>query len=219
VVLEIEVTKASGGKRSDASVNEHMVLRPGGEPMIVFLKGVTEQFDQIEVRLSHVVDETRYVLETSGKQEPPSAQWSATIEGGYVRLYVSLNVPAGLYRINEPAASLTLNFGVLGRLTWLNRHGKEGLLGLETGVLGASLIPQQYNGNPAFPPTLVTLLGLGLRVEIGQGAAVGVHLWGAYEFRSTYSYAQTTGGPMRDATHWSLLFGPSISIGNIGTNL
>jgi hypothetical protein len=219
VVLEIEVTKASGGKRSDASVNEHMVLRPGGEPRIIFLKGVTEQFDQIEVRLSHVVDETRYVLETSGKQEPPSAQWSATIEGGYVRLYVSLNVPAGLYRINEPAASLTLNFGVLGRLTWLNRHGKEGLLGLETGVLGASLIPQQYNGNPAFPPTLVTLLGLGLRVEIGQGAAVGVHLWGAYEFRSTYSYAQTAGGPMRDATHWSLLFGPSISIGNIGTNL
>ena len=219
VVLEIEVTKASGGKRSDASVSEHMVLRPGGEQRIFFLKGVTEQFDQVEVRLSHVADETRYVMDTSGKQSPPSAQWSATIEGGHVRLYVSLNVPAGLYRINEPAASMTLNFGVLGRLTWLNRHGKEGLLGLETGVLGASLIPQQYNNTLPFPPTLVTLLGMGLRVEIGQGAAVGVHLWGAYEFRSAYEYTPASGGSSRYATHWSLLFGPSISIGNIGTNL
>ncbi len=218
VVLEIEITKASGGKRSDASVNERMVLRPGGEPRIFYLKGIVEQFDQISVRLSHVVDENRYVLSATGKKEPPSVQWSATIEGGRVRLYVSLNVPAGLYRINEPAASLTLNFGVLGRLTWLSREGKEGLLGLETGVLGASLIPQQYNGNPAFPPTLVTLLGLGLRVEVGQGAAVGVHLWGAYEFRSTYTYTPT-GGTARNATHWSLLFGPSISIGNVGTNL
>jgi hypothetical protein len=218
IVLEIEVTKASGGKRSDASVNEHIVLRPGGEPRTFFLKGITEQFDQITVRLSHIVDETRYVLDTRGKQEPPSEQWSATIEGGHVRLYVSLNVPAGLYRINEPSASMTLNFGVLGRLTWLDRQGKEGLLGLETGVLGASLIPQQYNNSPAFPATLVTLLGFGLRVEVGQGAAVGVHLWGAYEFRSTYQYTNSS-GDSRAATHWSLLFGPSISIGNIGTNL
>jgi hypothetical protein len=219
VVLEIEVTKAGGGKRSEASVNEHMVLRPGGEQRVFFLKGVTEQFDQIEVRLSHVADETRYVMDTSGKQSPPSAQWSATIEGGHVRLYVSLNVPAGLYRINEPAASMTLNFGVLGRLTWLNRHGKEGLLGLETGVLGASLIPQQYNNTLPFPPTLVTLLGIGLRVEVGQGAAVGVHLWGAYEFRGPYAYTSSDGAAHGDASHWSLLFGPSISIGNIGTNL
>lgn len=219
VVLEIEVTKASGGKRSDASVNERMVLRPGGDARVFFIKGITEQFDQITVRLSHVVDESRYVLGPGGKQAPPSAQWSATVEGGRARLYVSLSIPAGLYRINEPAASMTLNFGVLGRITWLDRQGKEGLLGLETGVLGASLIPQQYNNSPAFPPTLVTLLGLGLRVEVGQGAAVGVHLWGAYEFRSAYAYTPPDASGPRNATHWSLLFGPSISIGNVGTNL
>jgi hypothetical protein len=215
VVLDIEVTKAGGGKRSEASVSERMVLRPGGEPKTFYLKGVTEQFDQVTVSLSHVVDESRYVLGTHGKQTPPSQQWSATVEGGRLRLYVSLNVPAGLYRINAPAASLTLNFGVLGRLTWLDRHGKEGLLGLETGVLGASLIPQQYINSSPFPPTLVTLLGVGVRVEIGQGAAVGVHLWGAYEFRSEYFYGDNNSR----ATHWSLLFGPSISIGNVGTNL
>jgi hypothetical protein len=219
VVLEIEVTKTGGGKRSDAGVSEHLVLRPGGEVRVFYAKGVLEQFDQITVRLSHVMDEEHYVLGAKGKPMPPSAQWSVTIEGGRARLYVSLNVPAGLYRINEPAASLTLNFGVLGRITWLDRQGKEGLLGLETGVLGASLIPQQYNNNPAFPATLLTLLGIGLRVEVGQGAAIGVHLWGAYEFRSEYEYTPPGATAPRTARHWSLLFGPSISIGNVGTNL
>lgn len=215
ITLAIDVTKANGSSRSEASMNEHMVLRPGGEARTFFLKGVTGQFDQIAVRLSHVVDESRYVLGTHGKEAEPSQQWTATVEGGRVRLYVSLDVPAGLYRMNAPAASLTLNFGVLGRLTWLSRQGKEGLLGVETGVLGASLIPQQYNNSSPFPPSLVALLGLGLRVEVGAGAAVGVHLWGAYEFRSEYYY----GADNRRATHWSLLFGPSISIGNVGTNL
>ena len=85
-------------------------------------------------------------------------------------------------------------------------------------MLGASLIPQQYNNVPAFPAILVTLLGLGLRVEVGQGAAIGVHLWGAYEFRGDYRYTPT-GSTEHTATHWSILFGPSISIGNVGTNL
>jgi len=219
VVLEIDVTRPSGSRRANASLNEHMVLRPGGQLRVVYLKGISEQFDQVSVRLSHVVDEARYLLGSVARPSAPSAQWSAVVEGSRARLYVSLSVPAGLYRINEPAASLTLNFGVLGRITWLDRHGKEGLLGLETGVLGASLIPQQYNNRPAFPPTLVTLLGVGLRVEVGQGAAIGVHLWGAYEFRGEYSYRTSETAAPRTATRWSLLFGPSISIGNVGTNL
>jgi hypothetical protein len=36
---------------------------------------------------------------------------------------------------------------------------------------------------------------------------------------TAYQYTPSNGGSARDATHWSLLFGPSISIGNIGTNL
>ena len=217
IVLEVEVAKPNGSKKSDASINERTVLHPGGEARSFFLKGLTDQFDQITVRISYVADEARYVLSPASKQGPPSVQWSATLEGGWARLFVSLTIPAGLYRMNEPVASMTLNFGVLGRLTWLDRQGKEGLLGLELGVLGASLIPQQDNGNAAFPRTLATLMGLGLRVDIGQGAAVGMHLWGAYEFRNEYSYTPE-GGTARNATHWSLIFGPSLSIGNVGTN-
>ncbi len=222
VVLDVDVTRAEGGKRPEASLSERMVLRPGGETRLFFLKGAAEQFDRIVVRLSHVVDETRYVLSPVARQAPPSAQWSVTVEGGWARLYVTVAVPAGLYRMNEPAGQLTLNFGVLGRLTSLDKNGKEGLLGLETGLMGVGLIPQRAAaGTDPFPRTLAAVMGVGVRVNLGGGAAVGVHLWGAYEFRDSYEYAPDP--KVKDvtkfATRWSLIFGPSISIGNVGTNL
>jgi hypothetical protein len=207
-----------------------MVLRPGGEPRVFYVKGATAQFDHIVVRLSHVVDETRYVLAPTARQSPPSSQWSATVEGGFARLYVTLAIPAGLYRMNEPVGQFTLNFGVLGRITWLDRNGKEGLLGLETGLMGVGLIPQRQGSVGDAPRTLAAVTGLGLRVDIGGGAAVGIHLWGAYEFRRDYQYVPE-GHPKVDfndvqmvsslphAPHWALIFGPSISIGNVGTNL
>ena len=219
VVLEVEVSKPNGTKRAEAGINERMVLHAGGEPRLIFMKTGSEPFDHLVVRLSHVIDEARYILGPLAKQRPPQIQWTATLEGGFARLYVTLAIPAGLYRMNEPVASMSLNFGVLGRLTTLNRRGKEGVLGIETGLLGASLIPQRENNAPAFPRTLAMLLGLGLRVEVGESAAVGVHLWGAYEFRKEYSYTPEGATSPLNASHWSLIFGPSISIGSVGTNL
>jgi len=220
IVLEIEVTRPGGARRAEASVSERMVLRPGGETRTFFLKGVTEQFDHVVIRASHVVDETRYVLSPTARQALPSVQWSATIEGGWVRLYATVAIPAGLYRMNEPTGQLTLNFGVLSRLTWLDRHGKEGLFGLELGLMGVGLIPQR-SSTADVPRTLAGVAGAGLRIDLGAGAAVGVHLWGAYEFRNEYSYLSRP-GDMASATrapHWALFFGPSIAIGNAGTNL
>ena len=57
---------------------------------------------------------------------------------------------------------------------------------------------------------------IGNRGEPTQ-AAVNLHAWVAYELRGEYTY--TSGSSMITASHWSLLFGPSITIGNIGTNL
>ena len=220
VVLDIEVTRPGGAKRPEASVSERMVLRPGGETRTFYLKGVTEQFDHVVIRASHVVDETRYVLSPTARQSPPSLQWSATVEGGWVRLYATVAIPAGLYRMNEPTGQLTLNFGVLSRLTWLDHHGKEGLFGLELGLMGVGLIPQR-SSTADIPRTLAAVAGAGLRIDLGAGAAVGVHLWGAYEFRNEYSYLSRPGDmtSMTRAPHWALFFGPSIAIGNAGTNL
>jgi hypothetical protein len=220
IVLEIEVTRAQGGKRPEASIDERMVLRPGGETRTFYLKGVTEQFDHVVIRASHLVDETRYVLSPTSRQTLPSVQWSGTVEGGWARLYATVAIPAGLYRMNQPTGQLTLNFGVLSRLTSLDQHGKEGLLGIELGLMGVGLIPQRSN-TADIPRTLAAVAGAGLRIDLGAGAAVGVHLWGAYEFRNEYSY-QARPGDMTSAvraSHWAVFFGPSIAIGNAGTNL
>jgi hypothetical protein len=221
VVLEIDVTRPDGAKRAEAAVNERLVLRPGGEDRTFYLKGVTGQFDHVVVRVSHVIDETRYVLSPAARQGLPSIQYSATVEGGWARLYATVAIPAGLYRMNEPTGQLTLNFGVLSRLTWLDRRGKEGILGLEIGLMGIGLIPQAEK-NVTIPRTLAAVAGAGLRIDLGAGAAVGVHLWGAYEFRDDYPYRlQNPDDPAsgRPAPHWAVFFGPSIAIGNAGTNL
>jgi hypothetical protein len=130
-------------------------------------------------------------------------------------------IPAGLYRMNEPTGQLTLNFGVLSRLVWLDRQGKESLLGLELGLMGVGLIPQTEQ-MVTVPRTLAAVAGAGLRIELGAGAAVGVHLWGAYELRRDYQYDLADPADPRSgktAPHWALFFGPSIAIGNAGANL
>ena len=110
-------------------------------------------------------------------------QWPLAIEGGRLRLYATAAIPAGLYRINKPTGQLTLNFGVLSRITWLDDRGKEGLLGAELGLMGMGLI--QRPGAIDYPPTIGAVARLGIRVPLGGGAAVGVHVWAAYEFRET----------------------------------
>jgi hypothetical protein len=223
VLIEVEVSKADGSRRGDASFSERLILVPGGQSRVIPLKGGVEEFDRILVRLSHVLDETRYALSPTGRQGIPSVQWPLAVEGGRLRLYATAAIPAGLYRINKPTGQLTLNFGILSRIVWLDDRGKEGLLGAEVGLMGMGLI--QRAGAVEYPPTIGAVAGLGIRVPLGGGAAVGVHVWGAYEFRDDFLYSvdksSATCGPgdvCRAASHFAFIFGPSISIGNVGTN-
>ena len=132
-------------------------------------------------------------------------------------MYATVAIPSGLFRINDPQGQLRMNFGVLSRLTWLNGRGQEGLLGVELGVMGLGLISTKQD-LADYPLTLAAVAGVGLRLPLGQGAAVGVHVWGAYEFRDTFFYTDADGS-RKAAPNWALIFGPSISIGNVGTNL
>jgi len=115
---------------------------------------------------------------------------------------------------------LPLNFGALSRLTWLDREGHEGLIGLEAGALGIGLA-----ATPGFPRTLAVLGGLGVAVPIGNRgdtsqASVNLHAWIAYELRGPAYYTDPNNmSNTLVASHWSFLFGPSITIGNIGTDL
>jgi hypothetical protein len=226
VLIEVEVSRADGSRRGEASFSERLILVPGGQSRVIPLKGGVEEFDRILVRMSHVLDETRYALSPTGRQGIPSVQWPLAVEGGRLRLYATAAIPAGLYRINKPTGQLTLNFGILSRIVWLDDRGKEGLLGAEVGLMGMGLI--QRAGAVEYPPTIGAVAGLGIRVPLGGGAAVGVHVWGAYEFRDSFSYKVDSrqGGtcdspPAADcrlASRFAFIFGPSISIGNVGTN-
>lgn len=213
VVLDVDVTDATGAPRAAAALHERLVMRPGGETQIVPLKGGLQEFDQMVVRISLVIDETRYTLGPLARSGIPSVQWTAIVQGGHARLYATVDIPAGLYRLNNPAGQLTLNFGILSRLVSLNKLGKESLLGLELGLMGMSLV--QPASETQYPRTLGVLGGLGIRVPLGSGAAVSVHAWAVYELRANY---RPTGSD-KDASHFGVVFGPSISVGNVGANL
>jgi len=59
-------------------------------------KGGLAEFDRVELRVSHVIDETRYVVSTTAPAKPGllAAQWSAIVDGSWLRLFgnVGLNL-------------------------------------------------------------------------------------------------------------------------------
>ncbi|QSQ12681.1 hypothetical protein [Myxococcus landrumensis] len=215
IVLRIDVTKPDGSARSESRVEQRMLLRPQGEARVIPVPGQLGQYDRILVQVSLVADESRYALSTSDRSGLPSAQWTAIVSGGRFRLYTTATIPAGLYRATEPSGQLILNFGVVSRLALLNNEGQERLLGIEMGLMGMGLIPQ--SGDIEFPPTLAVVMGLSLRVPIGPGAAVGAQAWVAREFRDDIT--RRSDGSVVPSSRWSFIFGPSISVGNVGFNL
>jgi hypothetical protein len=215
IILDVEVVGADGSTRAASGLRERMILRPGGELRVIPLKGGLREFDHIVVRVAHAIDENHYTLGGLMTEGLPAAQWSMTVKGGWARVYGTFSIPAGLYRVTSPTGQLTLNFGVLSRIVTLDRRGKESLWGIELGLMGMGLL--QPANQTQFPATLGAVAGLGLRLPLGGGdTAISVHIWGVYEFRGRY--APDPNFPDRDASHWAVIFGPSVSLGNVGVN-
>jgi hypothetical protein len=217
ITVDVSVTKLDDSPRPDAHVSERMALRPGHQPRIFWIHGVKAQFDRVTVRVAHVIDEAHDVGGSDLHVNLPAAQWAVVVGEGHLRFYATATIPTGLFRITAPSDVLTLNFGALSRLTWLDREGHEGLLGLEAGALGIGLA-----ATPGFPRTLAVLAGIGVSVPIGNRgettqASVNLHAWLAYELRADVHVNSDGTGPL--ASHLAFLFGPSITIGNVGTNL
>jgi hypothetical protein len=214
ITVDVSVTKVDDTPRAEAHVNERLILRAGAQPRVFWIHGVHAPFDRLTVRVAHVVDEAHDVGGSEIFANLPAAQWSVVVGQGHLRFYATAAIPTGLFRITAPSDVLTLNFGALSRLTWLDREGHEGLLALEFGAMGIGLA-----ATPGFPRTLAVLGGLGVGVPIGNRgeptqASVNLHAWLAYELRDDFPPP-----PAPPASHWSFLFGPSITIGSVGTNL
>ncbi|MDB4942089.1 MAG: hypothetical protein JWP97_1623 [Labilithrix sp.] len=211
--VEMEVRQVDSAVRGDAAISERVVLRRGAEPRISWIKGVRAPYDRVVVRLTHEGDETHYLGGESLLKNAPAVQWSIVFGTGRVRIYATSAIPTGLYRFGgtHGSGAMALSFGVISRFTWVNEEGKEGLLGLEAGVMAFGL-----TGDTSTSGSNLTqvggVAGIGLAIPLAnasQAAQASINLHGWYEQR-------LTGGGADKGAPGAFIFGPSISIGNVG---
>ncbi len=215
--LEIDVVDSDGGSRAEGHVSETIVMRSGGDPIYAWIQGVKAPFDRVLVRISHAADEAHYVGGAEIQTGAPEVKWTLVLGTGRARLYATTAIPTGLYRFGHGAANsgvLSLNFGIVSRLTWLSADGHEGFLGLEGGIMAIGLTNDQSStGNSLTQVGLVG--GIGLSVPIANRstptqASINLHGWVEEDI------SHTSGN---SSSRSAFIFGPSISIGNVGTNL
>jgi hypothetical protein len=215
--LDIEVVTLDGVSRGEGRVSQTVVLRSGFTPRLAWIRGVQAPFDRVIVRLSHAPDEAHYVGALEIPTGAPAVQWTMVLGTGRARLYAMTAIPTGLYRFgdDEHSGLLSLNFGIVSRLTWLDSEGREGLLGLEAGVMAFGLTDSKSTTGRSLTQ-IGGVAGLGLSVPISSrssaaAAAINLHGWLEMDITSQ-DEAQ------RD-NRFAFIFGPSISIGNVGANL
>jgi hypothetical protein len=227
LTLDVEVNKLDLSARAEARVSQTLILRYGADPLVVWLKGVIAPFDRIIVRLSQVADEAHYLGALDIIAGEPAVQWTIVFPAGRIRTYATTVIPTGLYRLAlGPSGSsgiLAVSLGVLSRLTWLDREGHEGLLGVEAGILALGLAGET---SPQTGQTLLqvgAIFGLGLSLPIanpGQPtqAAVNLHVWFEQLLVGINPPQPMAGAvPIARISDQAVIFGPSISLGNVGT--
>lgn len=226
--VEISVTSSGGTSRSDGHISQHLALRHGAEQRAIWIHGVEAQFDRISIRVTHIIDEAQYLRSGGERLEVPAAQWTIVTENTRWRIYGTAAIPVSLFRFsNDPGGAgtgpLTLNLGVLSRATWVTREGKEGVLGLEAGVMGMGLATDTTR-------QLNIVGGLGMGVPLGNAgqtsqASINIHAWMAYRLGSESAPQLDANGNARTdvpnvpLSHWSFVFGPSVTFGNVGVDL
>jgi hypothetical protein len=104
---------------------------------------------------------------------------------------------------------------VLARATWLDALGREGILCAEAGVLTVGLAGDTSATGKSLTQ-IATVAGFGLAVPIANRAlaaetSVNLHAW--VELEPSRALGAGTGSA------WAFVFGPSITVGNLGADL
>ena len=218
--IEVTVTAVGGEPRAEARVVHHLVLRHAPDRDVIWLRGAKQQFDRFSVQVTHVVSESLYTTYRGPQMVLPSSQWAVVTEDADFKFYATAAIPASLYRFSNDdgdlgTGPLSLNFGVLSRLTWLDSEGHEGLVGVESGVMGMGLASDKDQ--------LAIVLGLGIAIPLGNAntiaqAAINIHAWLAYSLGKNTAQVPNT---MEEVTlnPWAFVFGPSITVGSVGAFL
>lgn len=224
--VNISVTSVAGTVRPEGNFDQRLRLRHGSESRVIWLRGVKSQFDRITVRVTHVSDESQYL--NGGEQiEVPAGQWTVVVENTRWRLYATAAIPVQLFRFsNDPGGAgtgpLALNMGVLTRFTWVTRDGAEGILGLEAGVMAMGLARENTH-------QLNMIGGIGFGVPLGGAGqpsqtSINIHAWAAYRLgEQTGPRLDPNGNPIAgqfiDLRQWAFIFGPSVTMGNLGFDI
>jgi hypothetical protein len=219
--VDVSITTVAGTDRGEAHLTEHFSLRHSGDREVIWIRGAKEQFDRINVRITHIIDESLFDNDVRRRLELPSSQWTVVTENATFKFYATAAIPASLYRFTGPgggSGTLSLNLGLLSRITWLDRDGHEGLLAIEAGMMGMDLAGQVQR-------QLSVVAGLGVAIPIGNAnqptqAAVNIHMWMSYTIgASGANLTDVNTGNKRTLSTWAFVFGPSITVGSIGALL
>lgn len=215
--LDIDVTRPDGSVHADARIAEPTTLRAGSATRLTWIHGIDQPFERVSVRVSHAQDDQHYAAKSEQPMTPAASQWSVVMGTSAARIYLTAAIPTVLYRVSRKDSSgiLSLNFGVLGRLTWVDSEGHDGILALETGVTGVGLAPVDTSPTGQSLRQVATVAGLSIgvpivnRMQVTQ-TSVNLHAWFEYEISRALG---SEGSP------FGFIFGPSITFGNVGTYL
>jgi hypothetical protein len=205
--VTVSVTSPTGTSRS-GGFSQVLVLAADKDVDSVWLgaNADTRPFDHVSVQIAHDNQPSHYITEGEAS-DLPARRYQMIFGDARMRLYGSAAVPTGLYRIarGETGGILQFSAGALVRLAFLNTEGREYPFDFEFALLGTNLSGKA---------DLSMVAGVGLTVPLlnpqeSAQAAIGIHAWG--------EYAPTRSGSK--GRPFGVIFGPSISFGDFGTNL
>jgi hypothetical protein len=213
--VSVQVASSDGVARNEARFDRRLVLRHAATPTYVALSGAVRPFDRILVRVALAADETHYAA-FSAEQGVPEAQWSVVTGADHFRIYGTATIPTGLFRVADTGHSgiLTLSVGALVRGVVLGRDGTEFPIGFEAGVMWLG-VAGDTDASAASHGAVAIVAGPGISVPIANVSrstqtSISLHAW--FEYEVSRSVLGQNGQAI------GFVFGPSISIGDVGTN-
>jgi hypothetical protein len=208
------VQAADGQPRPEALIDQVVHLHPSSTPREVFFGGVVAPFDRVVVRVSVLADDPHYSVATEEKIGAPPLQWSLIMGTSKLRFFATTAFPTGLFRVADKGHSgiLGLNSGILFRFVGLSREGRQTPVGLETGVMWLGIAGDQTQSTLG---QVALVAGLSISVPLANvsrvsQASISLHAWADYDI--SRAVLKTNGRP------WGFIFGPSLSVGDVGVN-
>jgi hypothetical protein len=185
--------------------NQIISLSHGSGSLTVAIPtGERKEYERLTVAISHDMFGGHYV-EQSRQSLGEEARYRILLSDSWWRIGATTALPTGMFRFGAASVegAIPLSAGALGRMTYIQKDGRDFPLGVEVGLFGTNL-----SGQPDF--SIVGGLGLSIPVlnpDTSLQASFNIHAW--------LEYAPTR--LSRDESPFAFLFGPSFTIGRLST--